>query len=295
MIKTMFVFLVGLLMLACSLSQSVTPLVPNAETMVAGTLQALTLAAPPPATISATAPLPPPSQPPGNLVSFGNVSFILPPEVAASALAGTIPATTGDDPGWGLAPEYIKFELDGYALYNTFHKPQILIYPAQEYAGINEGAARSIASLQAILYGSSAPIAGNLPAIASFNAGQLFAAQIQVIHFKNGSGVRFLTEYGQYFATANNVDLFYQFQGLTSDGKYYIIAILPVSHPLLAFDENPETIPPAGGIPFPGYDNESAITIYYTDVINLLNIASPDSFQPGLINFDTLIQSIEIR
>ena len=292
--KILFVLLMGILILACSFSQSITQVVPNAETMVAGTFQALTAAAPPPNTMPATEPLPSP-QTVGNLISFGNINFILPPEVAASALAGTIPAVTGDDPGWGLAPEYIKFELGGYALYNTFHTPQILVYPAQEYAAANEGAGRSIAALQAILNGSAAPIAQNLPSIASFNAGQLFAAQIQIIHFTNGSGVRFLTEYGQYFATANNVDLFYQFQGLTSDGKYYIIAILPVSHPLLASDENPETIPPAGGIPFPGYDNESALNTYYTDMVNLLNTAAPESYLPALTHFDALIQSFEVH
>jgi hypothetical protein len=292
--KILFVLLMVILLLACSFSQSITQVVPNAETMVAGTFQALTAAAPPPNTMPATEPLPSP-QPVGNLISFDNINFILPPEVAASALAGTIPAVIGDDPGWGLAPEYIKFELDGYALYNTFHTPQILVYPAQEYAAVNEGAGRSIAALQAILNGSAAPIAQNLPSIASFNAGQLFAAQIQVIQFKNGSGVRFLTEYGQYFATANNVDLFYQFQGLTSDGKYYIIAILPVSHPLLASDENPETIPPAGGVPFPGYDNESVLNTYYTDVVNLLNTAAPESYLPALTHFDALIQSIEVH
>lgn len=292
--KILFVLLAGMAILACSFSGTVTQVGPNAETMVAETFQALTAAAPPPTGVPPTESLPP-TQPTGNQISFGNISFILPPEVAGSALAGTIPEVTGEDPGWGLAPEHIKFELEGYALYNTFHSPQILVYPAPEYAATNEGAARSIASLQAILNGSSAPIAGNLPSIAYFNAGQLFAAGIKVINFKNGAGVRFLTEYGQYYATANNIDLFYQFQGLTSDGKYYIIAILPVSHPLLAGDEKPETTPPPGGIPFPGYDSESALNTYYTDVVNLLNNATPESFQPALVDFDVLIQSIEIH
>lgn len=278
-----------LVTLACISAQPTTPAVPNVETIVAATVQALTFAAPPPTSVPTT----PPAN--GPVISFENVSFILPEGVATNALSGTIPAAN-EEPGWGTAPEHIKFELDGYTLYgNTFHKPQILVYPAQEYAALNEGAGRSMERLQAILNGSTAPTAENLPGIAAFNAGQLFAAQIQVIRFANGSGVRFLTEYGQYFATANNVDLFYQFQGLTSDGKYYIIAILPASHPLLAFDEKPETAPPAGGIPFPGYDNESALTTYYTDVVNLLNSAAPESFQPTLLNLDALIQSLSAQ
>lgn len=289
--KRFFVLAVILLVtLACATTQPTAPATPeqNVETMVAATMQAWTANAPPPATISATAPAN------GPVVSFENVNFILPKDVASNALAGTAPAVINEEFGWGNAPEHIKFELDGYALYSTFHEPQILVYPAQEYTVLSEGAGRCIAKLQAILNGSAAPMSDNLPCIASFNAGQLFAAQIRTVKFANGSGVRFLTEYGQYFATANNHDLFYQFQGLTDDGKYYILAILPVSHPLLAFDDNPETIPPTGGIPFPGYDNESAMIAYYDDVILLLDSAADQAFQPALTSLDALIQSINI-
>ncbi len=289
--KNFFVLAVILLMtLACAGTQPTAPATPaqNVETMVAATMQAWTANAPSPTSISTT----PPAN--GPVVSFENVNFVLPAEVASNALAGKIPLVNNVEWPYENAPEHIKFQLDGYKLYNTFHDPRILVIPAQEYAALNEGASMSIAKLQAILNGSAAPTAENLPFIASFNAGQLFAAQIQIVRFANGSGVRFLAEYGQYFATANNHDLFYQFQGLTSDGKYYILAILPASHPLLAFDEKPETAPPPGGIPFPGYENESALTNYYTDVVNLLNSAAPENFTPALTNLDALIQSINI-
>lgn len=285
--------ILGLLLavtLACATTQTPPPATPaqNVETMVAATIQSWTATAPSPTPVPPTPPVN------GQVVSFENVSFILPADVASNALAGKVPAVNEVD--WTLenAPEHIKFQLDGYRLYDTFHDPRILIIPVQGYIEINEGASRSIANLQAILNGSAAPTAENLPHISSFNAGQLFAAQIQVIQFQGGSGVRFLSEYGQYFATANNTDLFYQFQGLTSDGKYYILAILPVSHPLLAVEENPEAYVPEGGIPFPGYENESALKNYYTDVINLFNSTAPDGFTPSLTNLDAMIQSITI-
>lgn len=254
---------------------------------VAATIQAWTASAP----LTSPAPLPPAS---GVTVSFENINFILPSDVASNALSGIVPAVTEEAWGYANAPEHIKFQLDGYALYGSFHDAYILVYPAQEYAAVNEAAKESMARLQAILNGSAAPTAENLPAIAQFNAGQLFAAQIRVIQFQNGAGVRFLTEYGQYVATANNRDLFYQFQGLTGDGKYYILAVLPVAHPLLASDDNPETTPPSGGIPFPGYENESALTNYYNNVVNLLNSAAPNVFTPPLASLDALMQSIRI-
>jgi hypothetical protein len=292
--KIILLLSAGLLILACSFSQASTPVIQNPGTIVAETFQAMTDAAPPPATLPPTEP-PAPLQPTGNQISFSNVSFTLSGDVAANALAGTIPAVTGGDPGWGVAPEHIKFELDGYPLSNTFHDPQILVYPANEYAAMHQGAATSMAHLRVILEGNGTPPAESLPTIPDFNAAQLFAAQIKVIQFKSGSGVRFLAEYGQYSATANNIDLFYEFQGLTSDGKYYIIAILPISQPLLANDEKPETNPPAGGIPFPGYDDPNAITAYYISVVDLLNNATPESFLPGLASLDALIQSIEVH
>lgn len=280
---------VAALLVGITLACVGTPLTPpaapaqNVETIVAATMQAWTAGAPPPT---------PPAS--GLVISFENVSFILPADVAGNALAGIVPAIAEEGWGYANAPEHIKFELDAYVHYGAFHDPQILVYPAQEYAATNEAAKNNMARLQAIRNGSAAPTAENLPGVASFNAGQLFAAQIQIIHFANGSGIRFLTEYGQYFATANNHDLFYQFQGLTNDGKYYILAILPVSHPLLAHDDNPETIPPSGGIPFPGYENDNALNMYYADVVNLLNSAAPKDFTPTLTSLDALIQSINI-
>ena len=287
--KMLLVLMAGLFTLsACLPSQPAATAGPGVETIVAATLQSLTSVAP---TVT-----PAPSSPNGNAVSFQNVSLVIPTGVATTALTGTVPALapTTDGPGWDVAPEYIKIKLDNYAQYNTSHEALILVFPAQEYIAVNESAARNIGKLQAILNGSAAATAENLPSIPLFNAAQVFAAQIQTVQFQNGSGVRFLTEYAQYFATANNHDLFYEFQGLTSDGKYYIIAILPTSHPQLAMDPDPALTIPSGGIPFPGYDSQTGIDAYYPAVVSLLNSAAPDSFSPAVPMLDALIQSISI-
>jgi len=289
--KLLPILAVGLLILtACAPTAPATSNGPSVEEIVAATMQALTAAAPPPA--SATAPVD------GMAASFQNVSFVLPTGLATNVLSGTVPAVNMPDDGpiMANAPEHVKFEFDNYALYDTFHDAQILVFPAQEYAAMNEGAAANIAKLQAIIAGTAAANADNLPHITTFNAAQVFAAQIQTIKFANGSGVRFLTEYAQYVATANNKYLFYNFQGLTDDGKYYILAILPVSHPLLAYDEKHETVIPEGGIPFPGFDNTdaSAFDAYYDSVVALLDQQAANSFTPTLTDLDRLIESIVI-
>ncbi len=292
--KMLLVLTAGLLALtACAPGQPSTPAGPGVETIVAATLQALTAAAPP---AGVTVAPPTPTQPNGTAVSYGKVSFVLPTGLASSALAGTMPAVPGiaDGPGWDVAPEHVKFQLENYALPGMFHEPYILVFPAPEYAAVNEQAAKNIARLQAILSGAAALTAENLPHVTTFNAAQAFAAQIKIVSFQNGTGVRFLTEYAQYYVTANNRDLFYMFQGLTGDGKYYILAILPASHPLLAHDENPESPIPAGGIPFPGLDDQAALEAYYPSVENLLNVSAPEAFTPTLTSLDALVQSIVI-
>jgi hypothetical protein len=293
--KPFFIFIAGLLALAACAPVQPPTAGPNVETIVAATLAALTAGAPPPQPIATSEPpLPPSAQPDGKAVSYGNVSFFLPAGVATNALAGTVPAIPFQDgPVMDAAPEHIKFQLEGYALYNdTFHEPYLLVIPAAEYAALNPAGANSIARLQALINGTAAPAPENLPHVAFFNAAQAFAAQIQMVSFQNGRGVRFLTEYAQYYVTANNRDLFYEFQGLTSDGKYYILAILPASHPLLAPDEDYAAFVPAGGVPFPGMENQTALDAYYPAVENLLNVTSADRFTPTLANLDALVQSI---
>jgi len=85
--------------------------------------------------------------------------------------------------------------------------------------------------------------------------------------------------------------LSYQYQGLTSDGKYYVIAILPVNIPFLAADDKPDAAVPTDGIPIPANGPDES---YYTAVLQKLNGTSPDAFTPSLTLLDALIQSINI-
>ena len=107
-----------------------------------------------------------------------------------------------------------------------------------------------------------------LPNVPFFNAEHIIAASIQLIKSQNGSGVRELTQYDQYPAPINNHELFYHFEGLTNDGKYYLIAILPITAPVLAEDEKTESSVPAGGIPIP--PNTGPTDVYYFSVTQFL-------------------------
>lgn len=129
-----------------------------------------------------------------------------------------------------------------------------------------------------------------LPNVPFFNAGSLIAANIKLISFQSGNGVRALTQYAQYSAPINNRELFYHFQGLTSDNKYYVIAILPITAPMLPEDEKPEAAVPPDGVPLP--TDIGPNEVYYFSVTEKLNALAPDSYTPSLDALDLLIQSI---
>jgi hypothetical protein len=227
------------------------------------------------------------------VVTLNNVSFTLPIGVANDAQSEIVAATPGteSDPWWGIAPEHLQFKLTGYQLQDKMLEPQILVYPAEEYAQMtNSPATAQIERLKNILGGTGVS-KDTLPMVGSFNAGQIFAAHMQLIEFKSGKGVRYLTQYDQYAAPVNNRELVYEFQGLTNDGKYYIIAILPVTSSILAEDEKPESPVPPGGVPLPPSVPDAS---YYDAVTKALDAMYPDSFNPSLFQLDTLIKSITV-
>jgi hypothetical protein len=230
-------------------------------------------------------------------LSVDPLSIVLWPGLASGVRGSQVPRAEGQDlPYWGMTPGHTQLTLEGYFLQGKFHEPQIYVYPAQAYAEMVPGAFESIRRLDNILYGPGGPISDDqLPTVPFFNAAQVFASNIQVISFQNGGGVRFLTEYAQYAASVNNHDLFYHFQGLTSDGAYYIIAILPISMPMLAETSDGGAVLPSGGVPYPDLGNPDAdFQGYYTAVTDLLNATSPEAFAHTLNQLDLLIQSMRI-
>ncbi len=276
--------------LACSLSTliPVTPTqVDQVGTIVATTMQALT------AVPSQSVSTPIPNQTGGIPVSYENVSFVIPSGMASSANTETMTSVdTNSSAPWEIAPTHLRFTLTGYPLQGKFFEPQIYVYPADEYAQVNSVASEQIERLKKALAGSPL-LKETLPNVPFFNAGHIIAANIQLIKFQNGSGVRELTQYDQYPAPINNHELFYHFEGLTSDSKYYVIAILPVTAPILPEDEKPESSVPAGGIPIP--TSVGPNDTYYFSVTEKLNSQAPDSFTPSMTMLDALIQSILVK
>lgn len=223
----------------------------------------------------------------GKTTSCSRLTFTLSPKIASDITCQTIAEANEEGaPYFGINPEYTYVTLTGYVLPDTFHKPQIFVYPVQRYSELAPDAIPDrVTSLQSLIQGN--PPVGGLPFLPFFNAAQEFYAQYQKINFANGSGIRFITQYSQAALPINNHELFYTFQGLTSDNAYWVSVILPVSNPILPADNTP----PAGVDPNTWMNQFES---YIADLTPQLNAQSTDSFAPTLTLLDALVSSITI-
>lgn len=247
----------------------------------------------PPTEVSAASPSNPEAAP----VTYSPLSFILPVELGSGITGSQLPPAEGEGVAtWDVTPGHTQITLDGYPLQEKFHQPQIFVYPATAYAELSPSAFESIHRLDNILYDPAGiNLDQPLPFVPFFNATQVFASNVQAVSFRGGGGVRFVTEYAQAPVPVNNHDLFYNFQGLSRDGTYYIIAIFPITAPNLA-ETNDLTAPvPQGGVTFPDLNSANPdIQGYYAAVTDLLNNTDPEAFSPTLDQLDALIQSMQI-
>ena len=281
--------LLTLVLLSCNLSAPSQPTVAPSVITVNAVPQP-TETPPPPA--SPTVPPPPTESPTPALpfIEYQGVRFSYAPMLAANVSVETVPASpdSNDAPYWDRFPEHLKFTLNGYLLANTFHEPHIWVYPVQELQQKSEGGAIAFMELHQLL--ADHPQAPeSLPMMPIFNAAQLLRAQVGYLRFGNGEGVRYLTEYAQYTAPINNKDLFYTFQGLTDDERYYVAAVLPIHHPNLPTDA--ETF-------MQGRDWGQFSDVYQPyleEMTRQLNGFDANSFSPSLSQLDDIFRSLTIN
>jgi hypothetical protein len=282
---TLILTCMSLFMFACSIistpTQTVPPEPPTATQPPAVT-QPPVVTEPPATAEPPTATEPPVAQ---TNVTCNELSLFLDPSMGSGYNCETIPANTE---GMELNPQYTQLTLNGYPLADKFFSPHISVYPVQGFTDVYpDQVPAKVAALQALIGGGSTGTEA-LPFLPIFNAAQVFHAQYRQLSFQNGSGIRYMTIFAQYYAPVNNHDLFYTFQGLTSDGQYWISAILPINHPSLP--DNGDN--PPGGMSWEEFGN--AYDSYITDTANQLNSQPADSFVPGLNSLDAMIESIQV-
>ncbi len=234
----------------------------------------------------------------GTAVSFDRLSLVIPTGVAAGGSGTLVPEATGDDIAPSdVAPEHIQLTLDGFPLEGKLDQARIYVYPAQSYAQLQErgAAAQSLERLQAVLAQGSMVNIKELPSVPFSTGMPALAAQVEVIPFQNGRGVRMVTQYTGGRAIINNHELIYEFEGLTNDGQYYVVAILPLTAPGLPEDGQVGGEVPPNGVPVPDFNDFNANWLgYYGDVRQMLQGVETGAYTPDLAQLDALIGSITI-
>jgi hypothetical protein len=268
----------SLLLSACA--QAVTPTPPPEPTLISAPTSAPT-AAP---TAEPTAPAEPTALP----TPDGTLHVTLDTAgLAAGFVTEAVPAVSddGEAPYWKVLPAYTRLILADYAVGMHSAQPQLFIYPVAELLQANEGAAKVVASLQGLL--QSPQEIAEMPFLPLTNNVQAMHANIQYLDFKNGQGLRYLTQLNQGIVPFNNAGLIYTYQGLTADGKYYVAAVLPLNHPSL-----PADAAITGNEPL---EFSADFAAYKANVVNTLNTAAPGTFTPDLTRLDGMLSSLEIK
>lgn len=207
--------------------------------------------------------------------------------IATGFTTETVPAVpaNADSPYWEILPEYTRLTMQGYPISSHQMQPQIFIYPVKELTAANEGAGKIVTALQSLI--QSPAETANMPFLPLFNAAQVMHVHVQFLDFTSGQGVRYLTMFSQGIVPINNNELIYTYQGITSDGKYYVAAVLPVNHPDLPADGKVTGNEPP--------EFTSDFTTYLANVVKMLNPQADTTFTPDLTQLDAMMRSLEIK
>lgn len=221
-------------------------------------------------------------------VSFEGVSFVLPAAVASQVETISVPENkTAEYDISSIYPAHTRFILVDYPWESTIRKPVIAVFPSARFRELHDQANYQLEQLSITIVRQKDE-QRTLPMLPVQGGTQVFHSNEAFLAFQNGEGVRFLAQFGQYPAPPNNNDLFYTFQGLTTDRKYVVSVIVPISHPSLPKNDNAQT--PAD------YETwkKDPIAFIQAGAVQL-EAQPPESFFPSLLELDALVQSIAVQ
>lgn len=222
-------------------------------------------------------------------VDYNGISFEFPSTLTGQVTASNVlaSATEAGIPFITQLPEHIRFDFTDYVDSKSSIQAQIRVVSVEKLLDIQPSAGNLIALLRTIMAIKPELLITYLDVLPSVNTSNMMFAQVQAVEFQNGKGVRLLSQYSSGKEPINNAQLFYTYQGITNDGKYYVAAILPVSHPDL-----PDTAEDMTSQELAAMQEDYAT--YLEDINNVLDNASMDSFTPDLTILDEMIASLQI-
>ena len=193
-------------------------------------------------------------------------------------------------------PEHIRFLLGNFTGSNYFRtdEPQLLIYPISRYRSLFSGNEliefNSILSrIDFIFKNQKVKPEESIPILPAVEAYQVFHANDRFLEFMGGRGIRFITIFAQDPPPITNDRIFYTFQGVTGDGKYYIALYHPLKTKYIpnSLEDIRETI-------IPVLEDPEKYQPYLEKGKSILDHLKDPDFEPDLSKLDEIIQSLVI-
>ncbi|CAN5551480.1 hypothetical protein BH10CYA1_BH10CYA1_25080 [soil metagenome] len=139
---------------------------------------------------------------------------------------------------FNAAPMHVCITFDGKKPKygdNDFSEPHLLIYPLSQWAPMFPKAKQAafnkrLDGLKKAIAAKSSKGLDTIPILPESDGAEFLHAQESYLKFNSGagSGVSFISVYGNGDPPVNESDFFYTFQGLSTDGKYYLSFFWPV-------------------------------------------------------------------
>jgi hypothetical protein len=233
-------------------------------------------------------------------VSFNGIGFSFDPTLGTSVNIASVPAQSSAQAQVGVAaPAHTAFAIYG-ARTETAKTPRIesgpvvRVYSVADMSGFAEYS-NALSSLQNLLsqrpdlttYMAPTTNSNNLslPYLPAAQAGQPLRARAVYVDTPELQGVSYLTGFRQDVSAFAAKDFWYTFQGISTDGAWYVSVVTPVKASMFpkkvkAKDNN--------------FKNADQYTTYLTDAISKLNTGDDSAFSPPLTAIDALVQSITL-
>jgi hypothetical protein len=244
--------------------------------------------------------LPVHAQATSSTVSFDGVGFSFDPTLGTSVNITEVPAQRPDRPGigapgaahlaftlYGPRPESSRIPrpLDAPGVARFYRVPDLAPYDwaSAQLEELTSLLADRPALNSRMTVGEDGGV-DPLPFILDNSAAQALLARARYVDTPELAGVAYLTAFRQDVSPFAAGDFWYTFQGISSDGAWYVAVDF-----VIEADDFPAKVSPRQARRL---TNARRWTRYVNDSIQTLNAAGPDAFDPPLTSIDALVQSI---
>lgn len=241
-------------------------------------------------------------------IDFKGVSFTYDPKILGKVTAEDIPDYRLEQPDYRpdeVEPRHVIFTFDSCKT-DYCWEGFIAIYPLEDFPrmySVNKDMMqemeKEVEAFRKVVNDKNVLYEGEIPYLRWVDASQSFQTNVKLSQFDKGKGIFLVTYMNTEMALISNDHLRYIFEGLTDDGKYYVLADMPVTVKFLP-DEPPRE--------FEGYKEEflhdpypysvahnKRYKNYISSITRRLEKLPASSFHPDLKYLEKVIASLRIE